>query len=288
MSTLLSEHHKNYQLMARAIGFLSEHRQYQPSLKHLAEHLHLSEFHVQRLFSQWVGISPKQFLMVLTQQYAKQQLQKSSVLISALDSGLSGPGRLHDLMVKCEGITPGEYKKQGQGLTIEYGIHDSPYAHCLIALTTRGICKLAFFDSLNDSQLHIDELMTEWPQANIQHMPEHTAPLAQKIFDKTFSAQQPLNLLLKGTDFQLKVWQALLNIPSGALCSYQQVAQQMGTPGSVRAVASAIAKNKLALLIPCHRVIKSTGEFNQYRWGEARKKIMITQEAGLNYTTAQS
>ncbi len=287
MSQPLSEHHKNYQLIAQAIGFLSEQRAQQPQLKQLANHLNLSEFHVQRLFSQWVGISPKQFLMVLTQQYAKQQLQKSSVLISALDSGLSGPGRLHDLMVKCEGITPGEYKKQGQGLTIEYGIHDSPYAYCLIAQTPRGICKLAFFDSIDESQFHIDELIAEWPHANIHKMPHNTAPLAQQIFDKTFSAQQPLNVLLKGTDFQLKVWQALLNIPAGALCSYQQVAQQMDKPESVRAVASAIAKNKLALLIPCHRVIKSTGEFNQYRWGQTRKKIMITQEAGLNYNTPQ-
>jgi AraC family transcriptional regulator of adaptative response/methylated-DNA-[protein]-cysteine methyltransferase len=285
MNLPLSEHHKNYRLMAQAIEFLSEHRQYQPQLKQLAEYLNLSEFYVQRLFSQWVGISPKQFVMVLTQQYAKQQLQKSSVLVSALNSGLSGPGRLHDLMVKCEAITPGEYKKQGLGLSIVYGIHESAYAYCLIATTPRGICKLAFFDSLDDSQQHIDELMAEWPHANIQQRPQHTEPLARQIFDKTFSAQQPLHLLLKGTDFQLKVWQALLNIPSGTLCSYQQVAQQMGEPAAVRAVASAIAKNKLALLIPCHRVIKSTGEFNQYRWGTIRKKIMITQEAGLNYNT---
>ncbi len=283
MSSPPSDQHQHYQLIARAMTYLAEHRSLQPSLKQLADHLGLSEFHLQRLFSQWVGISPKQFLMLLTQQYAKTQLQKSSVLISALESGLSGPGRLHDLMVKCDGITPGEYKKQGAGLTIDYGIHQSPYAHCLIATTTRGICKLAFFDAIEHSEQHIEELHLEWPNANIRLNPQHTQELARQIFDKTFNHQQPLNLLLKGTDFQLKVWQALLNIAPGSLYSYQQVAQQIGDEGAVRAVASAIAKNKLALLIPCHRVIKSSGEFNQYRWGATRKKIMITREAALNY-----
>ncbi len=290
MNAQPSEQHKHYQLMARAIEFISSHRHQQPSLMQLAQHLNLSEFHLQRVFSEWVGISPKQFLMFLTQQYAKQQLQKSSVLQSALDSGLSGPGRLHDLMVKCDAITPGEYKKQGLGLNIEYGIHPSPFGFCLIAQTARGICKLSFFDLSEHAQIHIDELNAEWPHAHISHQQIKTQELAQQIFDKTGQSiqvpsqqQKPLNLLLKGTDFQLKVWQALLTIPEGQLSSYQQVAEHMGEPNATRAVASAIAKNKLALLIPCHRVIKSTGEFNQYRWGSIRKKIMITQEAALNY-----
>ncbi len=298
MNAQPSEQHKHYQLMARAIEFISIHRHQQPSLIQLAQHLNLSEFHLQRVFSEWVGISPKQFLMFLTQQYAKQQLQKSSVLQSALDSGLSGPGRLHDLMVKCDAITPGEYKKQGLGLNIEYGVHPSPFGFCLIAQTTRGICKLSFFDVFEHAHIHIDELNAEWPQANISHQQKNTQQLAQQIFDKTGQAnqalsnqkpqqqvqkQKPLNLLLKGTDFQIKVWQALLDIPEGQLSSYHQVAVHMGEPNATRAVASAIAKNKLALLIPCHRVIKSTGEFNQYRWGNMRKKIMITQEAALNY-----
>ncbi len=287
MTAQSSEQHKHYLLMARAIEYICTHRHQQPSLIQLAQHLNLSEFHLQRVFSEWVGISPKQFLMFLTQQYAKQQLQKSSVLQSALNSGLSGPSRLHDLMVKCDAITPGEYKKQGLGLNIEYGIHPSPYGFCLLAQTTRGICKLSFFDLADQADVHIEELIAEWPHAHISHQPVKTQALAQQVFDKTFQQNQaqtqPLNLLLKGTDFQLKVWQALLTIPEGQLSSYQQVAQQLGEPNATRAVASAIAKNKLALLIPCHRVIKSTGEFNQYRWGSMRKKIMITSEAALNY-----
>ncbi len=274
-----TEEGRTYLRIKEAIVFIDAHKTQQPSLKQVAEHVNLSEFHFQRLFSQWVGISPKQFLGFLTQAYAKKQLQNFSVLASAHASGLSGSSRLHDLMVNVEGITPGEYKKQGKGLLVEYGIHLSPFAMCLIAKTQRGICKLAFFDEPQQAAIHINELISEWPHARIEHNQKNTEPLVASIFDKTIKQDKPLNLLLKGTKFQLQVWQALLSIPEGGLCSYQQLAHSMGKQESVRAVASAIAKNKIALLIPCHRVIKGTGEFNQYRWGKDRKKIMIAHEA---------
>ncbi|MEH6343872.1 MAG: methylated-DNA--[protein]-cysteine S-methyltransferase [Bermanella sp.] len=274
----------NYQRITKAIEYLVSTRENQPSLAKLASHVGLSEFHLQRLFSQWVGISPKQFVLFLTQQYAKTQLQKFSVLQSALNSGLSSAGRLHDLMIRCEGITPGEYNKQGSGLHIVFGVHQCPFALCLLATTQRGICKLVFFDKPEQADFYIDELHYEWPNAQIENDPLQTELLAKSIFDKTFNGfsqnNQPLNILLKGTDFQLQVWQALLSVPQGHLCSYQQVAELIGKPESVRAVASAIAKNKVGYLIPCHRVIKSNGDFNQYRWGSERKKAMIVLEQG--------
>lgn len=281
MDLPLNQQHANYLRISRAIAYLADARQVQPNLAQLAEHVGLSEFHLQRLFSQWVGISPKQFLSFLTQQHAKNQLRKFSVMKSALNSGLSGSSRLHDLMIRCEGITPGEYKKQGQGLSIVFGMHQSPFAFCLLANTPRGICKLAFFDEADQAVLYIEELKEEWPNANIQQNNQHTQDLAQDIFTRTFSTaskQKPLNVLLKGTEFQLQVWQALLAIPQGQMCSYSQMAEILDKPNSVRAVASAIAKNHVGYLIPCHRVIKSTGEFNQYRWGSERKKAMLIIE----------
>lgn len=281
MDSSLNEQHKNYQRIRKAIVYLEQYRDGQPNLEALAAHVGLSEFHFQRLFSEWVGISPKQFLSFLTQQYAKNQLKKFSVLTSALNSGLSGSSRLHDLMIRCEGVTPGEYKSQGHGLEIIYGIHQSPFAFCLIANTPRGICKLAFFDQKEQASTYVNELETEWPNANITQNNEQTAELAQSIFMRTFSStsnQEPLHILLKGTEFQLQVWQALLLIPEGQFCSYSQVAELLDKPTSVRAVASAIAKNHVGYLIPCHRVIKGTGDFNQYRWGSERKKAMLIAE----------
>ena len=281
MDLPLNEQHANYLRISRAIAYLADARHVQPSLSQLAKHVGLSEFHLQRLFSQWVGISPKQFLSFLTQQHAKNQLENFSVMRSALNSGLSGSSRLHDLMIRCEGITPGEYKKQGQGLSIVFGIHQSPFAFCLLANTSRGICKLAFFDEEAQADLYIKELKDEWPNAEIRQNDQQTQDLAQDIFARTFtksSKQKSLNILLKGTDFQLQVWQALLAIPQGQVCSYSHVADILDKPNSVRAVASAIAKNHVGYLIPCHRVIKSCGDFNQYRWGSERKKAMLIAE----------
>ncbi|MGI9280685.1 MAG: methylated-DNA--[protein]-cysteine S-methyltransferase [Endozoicomonas sp.] len=281
MSKEYSEEHRQYQQISRAIAYLSSHWTEQPGLADVASHVGLSEFHLQRVFSEWAGISPKQFLQFLTREYAKQQLRSNSVLDTALASGLSGTGRLHDLMLNWESMSPGEYKAKGKGIEIVYGIHDSPFGFCLVAQTTRGICKLSFFDHEDEQQVVEQELLKEWPNALIHRNDQNTAPVVQQIFSRNYH-QQPLHLILKGTPFQLKVWEALLAIPQGQLCSYQQIADKAGKPSAVRAVASAVARNNIGFLIPCHRVIRGTGEMNQYRWGAERKQALIVHEANTN------
>lgn len=284
------ERHQHYKNISKAIEYLSENRALQANLADVARYVGISEFHLQRLFSSWVGISPKQFLMYLTQDYAKSLLKKTSLLPAALDSGLSNASRLHDLMIHCDGVTPGEFKKNDGGLEIRYGIHTSPFGFCLIATTERGVCNLAFFDDLFESEYYVQELKSEWSSAIVYQEQVETKRLVDQIFSRSQQTEpivpvsdntKSLHLYLKGTSFQLKVWQALLSIPEGDLCSYQQLADSMGAKSSVRAVASAMGKNNIAYLIPCHRVIKSTGVFNDYRWGALRKKAMIGAEAAL-------
>ncbi|MDY6922050.1 MAG: methylated-DNA--[protein]-cysteine S-methyltransferase [Pseudomonadota bacterium] len=277
MNPLSPEQSRTYRQIASAIEFVSGHRTRQPSLGQVAAHLGLSEWHLQRLFSRWVGVSPKQFLKFLTKQEALRRLRENSVLETALECGLSGPGRLHDLMVTCEGVTPGEYQRLGQGLGIDWGFHDTPFGGCLLAQTQRGICKLGFYDS--DEQRHrlLQELEQDWPRARLRQAPERTGPTVARIFAGV-GATEPLHLLLKGSPFQIKVWEALLRIPEGRLCSYGQLAGLLDAPSATRAVASAVAQNPIGYLIPCHRVIRSTGEFNQYRWGAVRKQALIGWE----------
>jgi len=275
----MTEQHINYQRVAKAIHYLNERQAAQPSLAELASHVGLSEFHLQRVFSEWAGISPKQFLQFLTKERAKQQLRKASVLEAALACGLSGSGRLHDLMIKAECMTPGEYRSLGAGLQIVYGIQASLFGYCLIASTQRGICKMAFFDDPNEEGAVLHELQQEWPAADLQRDQQAVAGVFTQVFSGRGDPAAPLRVLLKGSEFQLKVWEALMAIPHGELCSYQQIAGAMGIPSSVRAVASAIARNHVAYLIPCHRVIRSTGEFSQYRWGAQRKQAMLVHEA---------
>ena len=277
-----SQMHKNYIKIAAAIEYIASFRHQQPSLSEVASAINLSDYHFQRVFSEWVGISPKQFLQVLTKEYAKSQLQANSVLVSAYESGLSSGGRLHDLMVTYERMTPGEYKQKGAGLTIEYGVSDSPFGPCFIAKTQRGLCQLAFFDYPSELQALEQQLMAEWSAASLVANNNAIETIAHSLFEHDYHQKVSLHLLLKGTDFQVSVWEALLSIPDGALCSYQQVAEMIGKPSSVRATASAIARNNISYLIPCHRVIKSTGEFNQYRWGKYRKQAMLVWEAELN------
>ncbi|KEQ17527.1 methylated-DNA--[protein]-cysteine S-methyltransferase [Endozoicomonas numazuensis] len=278
MSKEYSEEHRQYQQVSKAIAYLSGHWNEQPGLADVASHVGLSEFHLQRVFSEWAGISPKQFLQFLTREYARQQLRNNSVLDTALSSGLSGSSRLHDLMLSWESMSPGAFKAKGKGIEIAYGIHESPFGYCLIAQTARGICKLSFFDHEEDQEGHEQELRKEWPDALIHRSDCNTASVARQIFDRDFN-QQPLHLILKGTPFQLKVWEALLAIPQGQLYSYQQLAEKTGKPSAVRAVASAVARNNIGFLIPCHRVIRGTGEINQYRWGAERKQVLIVHEA---------
>ncbi len=279
MTTKPPEQQNAYKKIAAAIEFVTKHQQTQPRLADIAQHINLSEPYLQRLFSNWAGVSPKQYLQYLTKEYAKQQLQHKSVLDAALTSGLSGAGRLHDLMLNWESMTPGEYKQQGKGLTIEYGCHPTPFGQCFIASTHRGICKLAFYDRENERNELEAQLHHDWCEADIQHAPDSTAQFSTQIFACSTTDNTPLKLLLKGSKFQLKVWEALLAIPEGKIVSYQQVAGAIGAPSSVRAVASAIARNNIGYLIPCHRVIRATGELSNYRWGKTRKQAMLAWEA---------
>jgi AraC family transcriptional regulator of adaptative response/methylated-DNA-[protein]-cysteine methyltransferase len=277
MNQAAVESQRAYLRIASAIRFLAERRHDQPGLAEIGAHVGLSESHLQREFTRWAGVSPKQFLKYLTKESAKRRLRDATVMDAALDSGLSGPGRLHDLMISCEAMTPGEYKRGGAGLRIRYGVHPSPFGHCLIAATERGICKLTFADGPDDIARQERELHAEWRAAAISRDDESTAALAGAVFGP--ASHSSLELLLKGSPFQLKVWEALLSIPEGRLASYQQVADMIGRPAAVRAVASAIGRNDIAYLIPCHRVIRSNGEFSQYRWGSERKQALIGWEA---------
>lgn len=268
----------DYKRVEQAIRYLEENFQNQPSLDEIAESVHLSKYHFQRLFKRWAGVSPSQFMHYLTVNYAKSQLANASTVFdTALDAGLSGAGRLHDLFVSFEAMTPGEYKRQGEGLTIWYGVHPSPFGDCLVGMTERGICALRFVSS-DDAGVEIADLRQEWALAEFVRDEEKTAVPLQTIFADT-TPEEPLRLFLKGTNFQVQVWRALLKIPSGNVVTYADVAQSIDKPAATRAVASAIAKNPVGYLIPCHRVISKTGKMHQYRWGAARKKAIVGWEA---------
>jgi len=271
--------HPDYQRIARAIAYLEEHATEQPSLEEVADFIGLSPFHFQRLFSAWAGVSPKRFLQYLTVENAKRLLRQSeSVLGAACEVGLSGPGRLHDLFVGVEAVTPGEYKQFGRDLRIDYGFHPTPFGDCLIAVTERGICALRFVDT--ERRQVLDELRNEWAESDLTENAERTAPLITRIFAAPGMEQgAPLRLLLKGTNFQLKVWQALLKIPEGRVASYGALARALGHPQAHRAVGSAVGRNPLAYLIPCHRVLRANGELGGYRWGTTRKRAILAREA---------
>ncbi len=270
---------KNYQRIAKAIEYLEHNRLAQPALEDLSAHIGLSEAHLQRVFSEWAGVSPKQFLQFLTKEDAKRRLRSATVLDATLASGLSGSSRLHDLMLTCEGVTPGEYRTRGKGVAIAYGIHPSPFGQCFIATTQRGVCKLAFFDESSEREQLERELRAEWSEAKVQRDDRATEEVAHTAFPPSLVERAPLHLLLKGTPFQLRVWEALLAIPPGEVVSYQRVATSIGAPSATRAVASAIAKNHIAHLIPCHRVIRKDGGVGGYRWGEVRKRAILAREA---------
>jgi len=269
---------QDYQRIAAAIEYLSQHRQQQPALQELAAVIGLSPFHCQRLFQRWAGISPKKFLQYLTVEHAKTLLvQSHSVLDTALETGLSGPSRLHDHFITLEAMTPGEYKAGGQGLTIRYGVHTSPFGAMLLAQSERGVCALRFLDS-NDVDSVLNELAADWPQAVFKSDQSGTAVAAAQVF----SASQPdrsLPVLVRGTQFQVSVWKALLRIPPGEARSYSAIAQGIGRPKAVRAVGSAVGANPIAFLIPCHRVLRSSGALGGYRWGETRKRALIAWES---------
>lgn len=271
---------EDYERIEKSIKFLETNFPSQPGLKELADHIGLSEFHFQRLFSRWVGISPKRFLQFLTKEYAKHLLEDSVNLLDVtFEAGLSSPGRLHDLFVNCEAVTPGEYKSKGDGLTIKYGFHPSPFGECLLATTERGICGF-FFVKNRDRKDPLTELRYFWEHAEIVEDPHASQELIDRIFNPSFAdTGTPLHLILNGTNFQIKVWEALIKIPFGAMVSYEDVAIQVGIPAATRAVGSAVGKNPISFIIPCHRVIRKTADFGNYGGGTARKKAILGWEA---------
>jgi AraC family transcriptional regulator, regulatory protein of adaptative response / methylated-DNA-[protein]-cysteine methyltransferase len=274
---------ENYSRIAQAIAFIRQHHLSQPDLATVAQHIGLSEYHFQRLFTQWAGISPKRFLQYLTIEYAKSKIdQTKSLLDLTLDVGLSSPGRLHDLFVNLEAMSPGEFKAGGAGLQICYGIHDTPFGKAIIATTDRGICNLHFLDITNVPTA-AEILRQNWSNAEIIYAPQTTQPLHNLIFNLvTCKGQKCLTLLVKGTNFQIQVWRALLQVPFGGITTYQTIAQKIARPTASRAVGNAIANNPIAYLIPCHRVIRESGELGGYRWGLERKTAILGWEASLN------
>jgi AraC family transcriptional regulator of adaptative response/methylated-DNA-[protein]-cysteine methyltransferase len=268
----------DYQRVEQAILFLDRNAGRQPELREVAASVGLSEFHFQRLFSRWAGVSPKRFLQFQTAQEAKRVLQTTGDLLEAsYQVGLSGPGRLHDLIINVEAVTPGEYKRRGAGLIISWGVHASPFGDCFLAHTARGVCALEFLQPESEDDA-LARLRALWESARIEHAPKITATVAARIFDPGTKRQAPLGLLVKGTNFQIKVWEALLRIPAGRITTYAGLAGSIGQPRAARAVGSAVAANHIGYLIPCHRVIRNTGAFGEYRWGPLRKRVLLATE----------
>ena len=269
---------EDYLRIEQAILYLENHYKDQPELQQVADNVGLSEYHFQRLFTRWAGVSPKRFLQFLTKEGAKELLNRSENLLETTHQvGLSSLGRLHDLFVTAEAVTPGEYKSRGSGVTIRYGIHPTPFGKCLIATTERGICHLSFVQTSEGDA--IDQLVADWKQARMIEDYKSTVSLIEPIFDLRYSHRgKPLNVHLRGTNFQLKVWEALLQIPAGEVTTYAGIASRIGNPGATRAVGTAVGHNPIAVLIPCHRVIRKVGDFGNYRYGALRKKALLARE----------
>ena len=268
----------NYDRIAEAINYIKLNFKDQPDLDQVAEKINLSPFHFQRLFTDWAGISPKKFIQYLSLEYAKGILKDKNATLfdTAYETGLSGTGRLHDLFINLVGMTPAEYKNGGAALTINYSFAESPFGNIIVASTLKGICYMAFAD---DRDQAFEALRQQFPNARYTQVTDTLQQNALFIFQKDWSQLSTIKLHLKGTDFQLKVWEALLKIPMGDLSTYSSIAKKIESPQASRAVGSAVGDNPVAFLIPCHRVIKSTGEFGQYHWGSTRKTAMIGWEA---------
>lgn len=270
---------RDYDRIASVIRYLDQHHREQPTLERLAAHVDLSPHHFHRMFARWAGVTPKDFLQCLTMAHARQTLRSGTdVLNSALASGLSGPGRLHDLCVKLEAASPGEVKAAGKGWTIKAAFAESPFGTCLVGRSPRGICHLSFVES-TDKRAASAAIGVDWPLALIEWDGE-AKQLADRIFQPgtTMHRAVPFRVHVRGTKFQIKVWRALLRIPCGSLTSYGSVARHLGDRPAARAVGSAVGKNPVAYLIPCHRVIRETGVLGEYRWGSTRKKAMVARE----------
>lgn len=269
----------DYKRIAEAIEYFRHNFKSQPGLEDAAEHVHLSPFHFQRMFQDWAGVTPKQFVQYLSVEHAKQMLKQTGATLfdTAIETGLSGTSRLHDLFMKVEGMTPGEYKNGGELLNINYSFAESPFGLIIVASTNKGICHMAFADEGRDKAFA--NLQNVFPNASYTQLVDSIQQNALFIFGQDWSKLGQIKLHLKGTQFQIKVWETLLKVPMGGLTTYADLAEKAGHKGASRAVGTAIGSNPVAFLIPCHRVIKSTGEIGQYHWGSTRKNAIIGWEA---------
>lgn len=274
-----SQQELNYNRIADAIRFIKKNYRTQPKLEEIAEHINMSPFHFQRMFSEWAGTTPKRFLQYLNIEYAKKILKETHATLfdTACELGLSGTGRLHDLFINIEGMTPGEYKNGGLALNINYSFADTPFGKIIAASTDKGVCHMAFVDE--GERRAFDHLRSIFPNAKYVLSPDTKQQHALSVFDRDWNRLGEIKLHLKGTEFQLKVWETLLKIPAGGLATYADLATKSGYNGACRAVGTAVGKNPVAFLIPCHRVIKATGEPGNYHWGEMRKNAIIGWEA---------
>ncbi|MGC1240002.1 MAG: methylated-DNA--[protein]-cysteine S-methyltransferase [Chryseosolibacter sp.] len=275
------QNHINYQRIEQAIQYLQQNFMRQPELGEVAEKVHLSPFHFQRIFTEWAGISPKRFLQFLTTGYLKEKLKVSQNLEeAAAAAGLSSQSRVYDLFTTLEAVTPAEYRQHGSGIRIEYGFHATPFGNCLLGVTERGICWMSFISSDQDGRHALEEMKACWHNSVFHENVELTSDVIANVFDA--APADKLHLFVKGTNFQVKVWEALLRIPPGALTTYQDIARRINNPGALQAVGTAVGSNMIAYLIPCHRVIRKDGILGEYRWSAARKKSMIGWEMARN------
>jgi AraC family transcriptional regulator, regulatory protein of adaptative response / methylated-DNA-[protein]-cysteine methyltransferase len=272
---------RDYDSVRRAIAFISERWRAQPTIEAVADAAGVTPDELHHLFRRWAGLTPKAFMQALTLDHAKNLLRDSaSVLDAALDSGLSGPGRLHDLFVTHEAMSPGEWKNGGAGMTLNYGLHTSPFGTAIVIATSRGLAGLAFADPGDEATAFAD-LRRRWPNATYVEDCEGTAPIAQRVFDtKLWRPDQPLRVVLIGTDFEVRVWETLLKIPMGRAVSYSDIAYKINSPKASRAVGAAVGRNPVSFVVPCHRALGKSGALTGYHWGITRKQAMLGWEAG--------
>jgi AraC family transcriptional regulator of adaptative response/methylated-DNA-[protein]-cysteine methyltransferase len=280
-STSLSDAAADYEVVRRAIGHIRDHWRDQPEIEAIGEAAGVTPTELHHLFRRWAGLTPKAFLQALTLDGARQLLRDSaSVLDASYEVGLSGPGRLHDLFVTHEAMSPGEWKSGGEGLTVHFGFHPSPFGKALIMATDRGLAGLAFADA-GEEQATLADMKRRWPKADYVENTARTAPIAQRVFDsRQWRQEQPLRVVLIGTDWEVRVWEALLRVPMGRLTTYSGLAGKVSTPAAARAVGAAVGRNPIAFVVPCHRVIGKAGELTGYHWGLTRKRAMLGWEAG--------
>lgn len=277
----------DYEVVRRTLQFITETWRDQPDLEEIARHAGLQPIQLQRVFSRWAGITPKQFLQALTLDHARALLKDAaSVLDTTYEVGLSGPGRLHDLFVTHEAMTPGVYRARGEGVTMKYGFHSSPFGQVLVMVTEHGLAGLAFADS-GEEGAALEDMTSRWPKAFYEEDRQATEPFVRRIFDRSeWSSEQPLKIVFIGTDFEIRVWETLLRIPMGKATTYSEIAARLGKPSAARAVGTAVGKNPISFVVPCHRVIGRSGSLCGYHWGLTRKRAILGWEAGVTGAVA--